>query len=88
MARTATPDATAQFKTRGYVITEDNDSAMLDAANALDAIATLCEERTGDVPEMSPAMWGGLFRTFSRQMKAVHDEAGFANEALARKRNG
>lgn len=80
------PDSAAQFRTHGYIISEDADFALRDVANALDAIGMLCEERQDDVPEMSPAMWGGLFRTFSRQVKAIHDQAAFANEAMARKR--
>lgn len=81
------PDFSAQFRTRGYIISEDNDFALRDVANALEAVGMLCEERQDDVPEMSRAMWGGLFRTFSRQVKAIHDQAAFANEAMARKRD-
>lgn len=90
MARASTrntrPDAAAQFRTRGYVISEDADFALNDVAQALNAIASLCEEREGDVPEISKKEWGGLFRTFSRQVAAIHDEAAFANDAMARHR--
>ncbi len=76
-----------QSEHRGYIISEDADFALKDIANGLDAIATLCEEREGDVPEMSPQMWGGLLRTFSRQAKAIYEGSAFANRALARPRD-
>lgn len=87
MVRTAKPDVAAQFRTRGYVITEDADLALKDLSEGLDAIATLVEERQGDVPEMSREMWAGLIRTFSRQAKSIRGEASYANEAMARTRD-
>lgn len=85
--RNTRPDAAAQFQTRGYIVSEEDDLALLDIANALDAVSMLCEERKDDVPEMTRAMWGGLFRTFSRQVKAIHDQASYANDAMARRRD-
>ena len=86
MARTATPDATAQFEIRGYVLSENAEAALSDVAGGLMALSLLCEERQDDMPEIAPAQWGGLLRVFSRQVQAVTDEAPFANKALARKR--
>lgn len=76
-----------QFETRGYIITEDADLALKDVALGLDALASLCEERTGDMPEIPPSQWAGLIRTFSRQAKAIYDDAAFANRASATKRD-
>lgn len=64
-----------QFETRGYVLSEDADFALTDRAKAFDAIAQLCEDRTGDMPEIPPANWAGLLRTFSRQANAIHHGA-------------
>ena len=84
--RTATrnsPNAEAQM--RGYLLSEDSQLALRDLGLALESVAELCEQRTDDVPELSAAMWGGLFRTFSRQAQAIHDGADFSNMALVRR---
>ena len=92
MARTSTtapasPVAASQFKTRGYIITEDNDLALKDLGQALDAVATLCDERQDDLPEIPGEMWGALFRTFARQAQAIHRDAAFSNSAMAAPRD-
>lgn len=83
---TLKPDQAAQFHARGYVVSEDSDFALTDIARGLDALAQLCEERIDDMPEIPPANWGGLLRTFSRQAKAIGESAAFTNDAIARKR--
>lgn len=75
----------AEFATRGYVITEDNDLALKDLALALDAVGEITEGGA-ELPEVTAASWGALFRTFARQAKAIHETAAFANEAMARPR--
>lgn len=86
MARTTTPNAATQFKARGYLIGEDAEMALRDVANGLDALAQLCEDRGGYMPEIPPAHWAGLLRTFSRQTDTIRTGAGFANEAMCEKR--
>lgn len=79
--------AASESETRGYVITEDADFALKDVALGLDALAMLCEDRTGDMPDIPPDHWGGLLRTFSRQAKAIYDHATWANKAAVRPRD-
>jgi len=80
------PDAAAQFRVRGYVLSENDEFALRDLANGLDAIASLCDERTGDMPELPPSHWAGLLRTFSRTATRIAISAPFANNAMAQAR--
>jgi len=81
------PNPADQFQTHGYIVSEESDLALRDLGAAMDAIAMLCEDRKDDVPEMSPQMWGGLFRTLARQAKAIHNGAAFTHDATARARH-
>jgi len=85
-ART-TPNPAAQFETRGYIIDEDSDWALRDVASGLSAIAALAVARDIALAELSGAQWGGLLRTFSRQVQSITNEAAFTNQATARKRD-
>jgi hypothetical protein len=82
--RTAAHKA-AEAATRGYVISEDNDLALKDLSLALYAVGEIIEQG-GDLPELPEANWGALFRTFARQAEAIHTDALFANQAMARPR--
>lgn len=85
---TLKPDQTAQFRARGYVLSEDSDLALRDIARGLDALAQLCEDRSDDMPEIPPGNWGALLRTFSRQAQSIGEGAAWTNDAMARKRDG
>ena len=87
MARTATPNAAAQFETRGYVVSEEADFALRDMAEALDGIALLCEERTDDMPELTKRQWAGILRTFGRQVQTIRADAGFTQKAMCEMRH-
>lgn len=85
-SRNAQIGETAAIEMGGYLITEDNDLALKDLSNALEAVATLCDEGGNMLPDMPGEMWAGLLRTFARQATAIHHEAAFANHATARPR--
>lgn len=83
--RTAAHKA-AEIETRGYVISEDSDHALKDLALALNAVGDLIEAG-GELHEVPEGHLGALFRTFARQVKAIHETAPFANRAMARPRS-
>lgn len=76
----------AEIEIRGYVISEDNDHALKDLALALHAVGDLIEAG-GEMHEIPESDLGALFRTFARQVKAIHEAAPFANRAMARPRS-
>ncbi|MGK2285084.1 hypothetical protein [Pedomonas sp. V897] len=76
-----------QFETRGYIITEDADLALKDVAQGLSAIAQIMDEHGANVVDLTGADFAAIFRTFSRQAKAIYDDAAFANKVVARSRD-
>lgn len=60
-----------------FLISEDSELALRDLAEGLSAIAILCEEREGDMPEVPGDKWAGLLRTFSRKAAGISSRATF-----------
>lgn len=88
MARVASkPDISAQFRTRGYIINEDNDFALGEIATAMIAMGSICEAAGHTMPELNGFDYAAIFRSFGRQIQHIHDAAPFTGEAMARKRD-
>lgn len=84
--RSTGPDVTAQFRTRGYVLTEDSDMILRDLFAAMDAASFAYDMDQGGAAlnyDLTGDQVAALLRSFSRLGKSVLQEAPFANEALA-----
>lgn len=89
MSETASQNQTAkpESKKDGYIINEDKDFALLEIARGLDAVAQLCEDREGDLPEIPPVNLAALLRVFGRAAQDIHDNAGWAKDAMVASRH-
>ena len=85
-ANTQKPEKTQSIRD-GYIIGEDKDFALLEIARGLDAVAQLCEDREGDLPEIPPVNLAALLRVFGRAAQEIYDSAGWTKEAMARSRH-
>ena len=92
MARTAkdntSPDPTAQFRTRGYVLSEDAEMVLKDLFSAMDATAFAYDMDQGGTAnfDLSGDQVAAVLRSFARLGRQVLIGAPFANEAIARPR--
>lgn len=76
---------------RGYVVSEDDDMMIRDAANGLFALSMMIDDQNGDdcahLSEIPQHYVAGLLRSVSRSLTSVYDDAKFTNGAQARPRH-
>ena len=87
-ARAGAPDATAQFKTRGYVVSEDGDMVLRDLFAAMEATAFAYDQDKGGVTnfDLTGDQVAAVLRSFARLGRSVIASAPFATTAMARPR--
>lgn len=91
MAKTANkaPDAAAQFKTRGYVISEDQEYALRDMFTAMEATAFAHDMDTAGANlnyDLTGDQVAAMLRSFARLGRSLLSNAPFTNSATARPR--
>lgn len=87
--KTTRPNPAAQFKTRGYVISEDGEMFLKDLFAGMEAAAFAYDMDQGGGAQnfdLTGDQVAALLRSFARLGKQVLMGAPFASEALARKR--
>lgn len=83
------PDAAAQFKTRGYVLSEDSEYILRDLFAAMEATAyayDMDEGGAGQNFDLTGDQVAAVLRTWARVGRQVLSGAPFAFEAMARQR--
>lgn len=86
--KTTRPDSTAQFRTRGYVLTEDADMILKDLFAAMEATAFAYDMDQGGTAnfDLTGDQVAAVLRSYARLGKQVISGAPFASEAMARPR--
>jgi len=87
--RSTGPDASAQFKTRGYVLSEDSEMFLRDLFAAMEATAFAYDMDQGGAGQnfdLTGDQVAAVLRSYARLGKSIITEAPFATEAMARKR--
>ncbi|MEZ5688688.1 MAG: hypothetical protein R3E21_07910 [Caenibius sp.] len=89
MAAKIRPDLSAQFKTRGYVLDEDNEMILKDLFAGMEAAAFAYDMDQGGAGQnfdLTGDQVAAILRSFARLGKQVLSGAPFANEAMAHQR--
>lgn len=84
------PNAIAQFRTRGYILSEDAEMILRDLFLAMEATAFAYDMDQGGAAQnfdLTGDQVAAVLRTWARLGRQVVIGAPFANEALARHRN-
>lgn len=83
------PDLAAQFRTRGYVLSEDAELILRDLFTAMEAVAFAYDMDQGGTAnfDLSGDQVAAVLRSYSRMGRQVLINCPFANEALARPRD-
>ncbi len=87
MAKHPNPDPIAQFKARGYVVTEDSKMVLNDLFAAMEATAFAYDMDQGGIGnfDLTGDQVAAVLRSFSRLGRMVLNAAPFAMEAMASK---
>lgn len=87
--KTTRPDLSAQFRTRGYVLSEDAEITLRDLFAAMEATAFAYDTDQGGTAnyDLSGDMVAAVLRSYARLGKQVISGTPFANEAMATPRD-
>lgn len=87
-AHSIKPDLSAQFKTRGYVLSEDGKMMLCDLFSAMEATAFAYDMDQGGAVRnyyLTGDQVAAVLRSFARLGGHILNDAPFTNEAIARR---